>query len=232
MHSEDRLIHFSTELFYAPSMPKVPELQKLYYELSRTRASYDNTDFSAPGQYRFHSKRGSNTQSMVLFLQDRLVLIEEWADIALADFFDKVREVTARALEILKLEAIVAQTATLRSTFALTHFTDARIFLMDHACGQEHRIAPHFRRPIAVGGIRYVLPETPDHPGALTTVIESFTHNPKEVFVEVKGVFGNQRIDGQNLSVAISNIKQVRSFITDSVFPYLNQYDEPVGERS
>jgi len=230
MHAEDRLIHFSTELIHAPTQHKVPVLQKLYYELSQTRASYDSTDFTVPNQFRFYSKRGPKTQSIALFLPDRMVLIEEWVDMALADFLEKLREVATRAMALLRIPMILGQTATLRSTFALTHFDDARVFLMDHACAQANRIGVHFKRPIAVGGLRYVLPETPDHPGSLHVIVESFLHNPKEVFVEVKGIFGNQQIDTEHIGVAVNHVKSVRSFICDNIFPYLNQFDYPIGD--
>lgn len=225
MHAEDRLIHFSTELIHPPVQHKAAALRQLYYELSKTRAGYDSSDFSVPPQYKFYSRRGAKTQSISLFLPDRVVLIEEWADIALSDFLEKVREVGSRVLSQLGVPFFAAQTATLRSTFALTHFEDARVFLLDHACGQEGRISPHFRRPISVGGLRFVLPETPESPGTFHVVVESFHQNYKEVFVEVKGVFANRRIDVEGLQGAVDAIRTVRAFICDNVFPYLDQYD-------
>lgn len=228
MQPEDRLIHFSTELIHKPVQHKVPTLQKLYYELSQARgASYDSSDFSTPVQFKFYSRRGPKTQSVALFLPDRLVLIEEWVDVPLSDFLVRVQEVASKAITGLGIQAFVAQTATLRSTFALTHFEDARVFLLDHVCGQENRIGPHFGRPIAVGGLRFVLPETPEHPGTLHVLVESFRHSVNEVFVEVKGVFGKQHIDTENVAATTEHIQLVRAFIRDSVYSYLDQYDCP-----
>ncbi len=226
MQTEDRLIHFSTELIHKPVQHDVQGLRKLYFELSQVRgAAYDSSDFSAPPQYRFYSRRSEKTQSIALFLPDRVVLIEEWADIPLSSFVEKVREVGARALAELGIPHFIVQTATLRSTFALTHFDDARVFLLDHACQQADRIGPHFKRPVAVGGLRFMLPETPDHPGNLHVTIESFRHSRNEVFVEVKGIFPNRRIGPTELQETSENIHLVRGFITNHVFPFLNQYD-------
>jgi len=138
--------------------------------------------------------------------------------------------VASRAMDVLGLPALLGQTVTLRSTFALTHFSDARVFLMDHACSQANRIGPHFKRPIAVGGLRYMLPETPENRGTLHVIVESFLHNPKEVFVEVKGIYGNLRIGREDITGINANVMSVRSFITDSIFPYLNQFDYQVGD--
>lgn len=229
MQSEDRLIHFSTELIHPPMRHKVPDLQKLYYDLTQTCAAYDSVDFSTP-QYRFYSRRPPNIQSVALFMPDRTVLIEEWADMPFSGFLEKVREVGLRAISVLNIPFFAAQTATLRSTFALSHFEDARIFLIDHACGQADRIGPYFRRPVAVGGLRFVLPETPDYPGTYHILIESFRHNSREIFVEVKTVFTNLRIDPENIMTATHNVVAARNFITKSIYPYLEQFDIPQEE--
>lgn len=227
MHAEDRTIHFSTELLHGPQKHDQQVLKKLYYDLSQTRFPYDSSEFSAPPQYKFYSRRGSKTQSVAVFLPDRILMLEEWTDLSLADFCEKIREVARLAMPALGIPQFIAQTATIRSTFALTHFDDARVFLLDHACQQADRIGPHFRRPVAVGGLRFVLPETPENPGNFHVIIESFRHSLREVFVEVKAVFPNQRIDVEGMDAASANIQAIRSFISANIFPYLNQYDHP-----
>jgi len=230
MQSEDRIIHFGVELIHRPVQTKVQTLQKLYFDLSQIRgAGYDSTDFTNPMQARFYSRRGSKTQSLALFLPDREVMVEEWADIPLSNFLDKVREMARLALPARGVERLMVHTATIRSTFALTHYDDARVFLLDHACRQEDRIAPHFRRPVAVGGLRFVLPETNEDPGNLHVTVESFRHSLKEVFVEVKGVFGRRPVGLEDVDVILGNIGAVRSFVSERVYPYLEQYDHPQG---
>ncbi|HOZ49509.1 MAG TPA: hypothetical protein PLO37_24480 [Candidatus Hydrogenedentes bacterium] len=231
MQSEDRLIHFSTELIHPPAQHKKADMQRLYFDLSKTKdGAYDNTDFSAPMQPRFHSRRGQKTQSIALFLPDRLVLVEEWVDTPLSSFIRKIHDVAGRAFDVLGLKPIIVQTVTLRSTFALSHFADARMFLIDHMCGQAGRVAPHLQRPIAVGGLKFVLPETPDHPGTLHVGIESFRHSQDEVFVEVKGIFTNQNMGPNELEQSDANVHLVRAFISNHIFPFLNQYDVPQGQ--
>ncbi len=231
MQPEDRIIHFSVELIHGPAALSKEVLQKLYFDLSQIRhAAYDSSDFGNPMQPRFYSRRGKKTQSVALFLPDRLVMIEEWTDLALSSFLDKVEEVAVRAFEARRISHCVAHTATIRSTFALTHFEDARIFLLDHACAQEGRIGPHFRRPVATGGLRFVLPETSEHPGVLHIAIESFRHSQNEVFVEVKGIFGQRPVPSGQVNTILDNIRTVRAFIKDAVFPYVNQFDQPRDE--
>jgi len=227
MQAEDRIIHFSTELIHPPVQTPKEILQRLYFELTQTRASYDSTDFSNPGQVRFYSQRGKKTQSVLMILPDRIIIIEEWADIALSDFLEKVQAVGERALAARGISHYLAHTAMIRSTFALTHWDDARVFLMDHACGQAGLIEPYFHRPIAVGGLRYVLPESETDPGQLHVTIESFRHSKNELFVEVKGIFGRQPVGAGQMNVVQDNIRAVRDFISGRIHPYLNQFDQP-----
>ena len=228
MQAEDRPIHFSTELIHPPLQQGISTLQKLYFELSQSRTGgYDSTDFTTPGQGRFYSHRGAKTQSVALFLPDRIVVIEEWTDMPLSDFVERVQCVAGQTMRLLGVPFFAAQTATVRSTFALTHFDDAREFLLDRACGQTGKIAPHFERPIAVGGLRFVLPETPEHRGVLNVAIESFKFSRNEVLVEVKGVYGHPRIGPDDFDALAKNIQEVRDFISVNAFAYLNQYDRP-----
>ncbi len=233
MQSEDRTVHFSVELIHGPAPIKKDVLQRLYFELSQTRnAAYDNLDIGNPMQARFHSRRGKKTQSLALFLPDRLLLAEEWADLSLSEFTGRVQEVGSRALEARNVKQILAHTATIRSTFALSHFDDARVFLLDHACNQAGRIGPFFERPVATGGLRFVLPETNEHPGALNVVIESFRHSRQEVFVEVKGVFGRHPVPLDDMETILEHLQAVRAFISDNIYPYLNQFDKPQEPRN
>lgn len=229
MQAEDRVIHFSAELIHAPAPLQKEPLRELYMDLAKTKAAYDSSDFSNPAQMRLYSQRGTKTQSVTLFLPDRLVIIEEWADMPLSDFLDRVREVGARCLAARGVPNYAAHTATVRSTFALTHFADARVFLMDHALGQTGKISPHFQRPVAIGGMKFVLPESNDHAGMLNVTIESFRHSLSEVFVEVKGIFTRQPADAGQIDVILENIRGVRGFISRNIYPYLNQYDVPTG---
>jgi len=225
MHAEDRLIHFSTELLHPPAPHAKAQLQKLYFDLAQARIGYDSISLSPGAPPRFHSRRGTRTQSVAAFMPDRIALVEEWVDIPLSEFLARVREMAARVFDTLGIAAFPAQVVTLRSTFALTHFTDARVFLLDHACGLEGKIAAHFGRPVGIGGLRFVLPQTPDHPGDLHVSVESFRHSQNEVLVEVKGVFNHPPITRENAETACANIERVRAFITGHVFPFLDQYD-------
>ncbi|GMW02743.1 MAG: hypothetical protein AMXMBFR84_38790 [Candidatus Hydrogenedentota bacterium] len=227
MQAEDRPIHFSTELMHIPKSHAVPVLQRLYFDWSQSRVtSFDNIELTPPGPPKFYSRRGEKTHSAAVFLPDRILFAEEWVDLPMAQFLDKVDKASAVALDVLEIPAYVAQTVTIRTTFALTHFQDARVFLIDNACRQAGRIGPHFQRPIAVGGLRFVLPETPDHPGTLHIIIESYRHGLNEVYIEVKGIFPNTVISAQSEMKPRDHVQRVRSFISSHIYPYLNQFDQ------
>lgn len=224
MNAEDRIVHFATELIHAPTKHAKAQLQQVYYELAQTRAGYDNIDFNLPGRPRLFSVRG-RSQSIAAFLPDRVALVEEWADVSLPDFLAKIREVGERALRVLSIPAFAVQVVTLRCTSALTHFPDARVFLLDRVCGLEGQLAGHFHRPIGLGGIRLVFPRTPEHRGDIHVAIESFRHGLNEVVVEIRGTFAEAPIARETLGDACHNVEHLRAFVTESVYPFLNQYD-------
>jgi hypothetical protein len=226
MQSEDRVIHFGVELLHKPIKHKKDVLQKLYFDLSQTHnGGYDSTDFTHPMRPRFYSKQGKRSQSVAMFLPDRVLLVEEWADIPMSSFLERTEAVATRVLEMDGIAPFVAHTATIRSTFALTHFDDARVFLLEQVCNQAGKIGPHFQRPVAVGGLRFTLPETDEYPGNVQITIESFRQSRNEVYVEAKGIFTREKIASGEVDIVVDHIRGIRSFITDRVFPYLNQYD-------
>lgn len=230
MQSEDRLIHFSTELIHAPRKHSVQALQKLYYELSQTKHAYQNTDFTRSDRVRFHTARGEHTKSIALFLSDRILLAEEWTDIPLASFLDKLITVASQAMDELGIPAFAAQTVTLRSTFALSHFDNARDFMIEQVCGQRDRLQPFFQRPVAVGGMRLVLPETADMPATVNVLMESYRHSENEVYAEVKAIFRKPPVKPENVSPLRERVRDARAFMSGRVFPYLDQFDRPSGE--
>jgi hypothetical protein len=228
MQGEDRTIHFSAELIHPASAPKKEPLQRLYFELAQTRhAGYDNTDFTNPLQPRFYSHRAPKTQSLCIFLPDRILLVEEWADIPFGQFLDRLMEVAQRGMIAREVDRYTLHTVTVRSTFALTYYDDARVFLLDHVCHQAGKLGPYLQRPIAIGGLRFVLPETNQHPGTLHIGIETFRHSRNEIYVEAKGIFGKKQITVQELDILLENAKYVRNYISQYIYPYLAQFDQP-----
>ena len=231
MQSEDRPIHFSSELIHQPRKHALPAIQKLYYELSQTKhGNYLSSDFTPTGPPRFFTKRGKKAQSTAAFLPDRVLVIEEWVDIPFAQFVDRQETVAEHAARELGIAPFAAHAVTIRTTFALTHFDDARVFVFERMCGLEGKIGPYLERPIAVGGLRLVMPETPEHRGTLHATIESYRYSQNEIFVEVKGVFAHHPIAADALHELRDNCTLVRGFISGHIQPYLDQFDVSVED--
>jgi hypothetical protein len=228
MQLEDRPIHFSTELVFAPRKFEKSALQKFYYDLTQIPGvGYDNSQFGINPLARFDSKRGAKSQSILVVIPDRIGMLEEWVAIPFSDFITKIETIGPMALNDLGISAYHTQTVMLRTTFGLSHFEDNRVFLLDHVCAQESKIGPFFQRPVGTGSLRFVLPATPDHEGTLYITIEPFRESKREIFVEVRGVFSSQQSSLKESSDFSANAFLCRDFINASIFPYLNQYDVP-----
>lgn len=228
MQAEDRIIHFGVELIHTATRHKKESLQKLYFELSQVRnAGYDSTDFTHPAQPRFYSKRGKRSQSICLFLPDRVLILEEWADIPMSEFLERVEAVGSRVLDLEGVGQFLAHTATIRSTFALGNVDDGRVFMIEHVCGQDPPMARHFQRPIAMAGLRFHFPETDEYPGNFQVAIEPFRQSRDEIYVEAKGIFTREKVRTGEIGIVTDHCQGVRTFISERVYPYLNQFDIP-----
>ncbi len=226
MHIEDRPIHFSAELIHNPTPINKESLQRLYYDLIGSPVAYDSIDFSFPMQTRFYSTRGNRSQSIVLFLLDRTIIIEEWTSITFEEYLNKVKELGPKILQARNQMLFLAHTGTLRSTYALTRYDDAKSFIVDKLLNQSQELLfDYFGRPLATTGIRLVFPESNDTPGIYHVLVESFRHSKKELFVEVRGIFGRNPVSIQNIDLVIENLKEMREFLTKRVQPFLAQYD-------
>jgi hypothetical protein len=231
MLPDDRSIHFSTELMFKPRKFTKQELQKFYFDLTQVSGlNYDNSQFGGQALAQFYTKTPPKTQSMLIVLPDRVALLEEWAAIPLTDFNAKVKSVAEEVLE-LGVEGFTAQTVTLRSTFSPVHSDNSCQFILERICQQGSLPGQHFARPIGVGGIRFALPETPEHPGSITVSIESFHQDPREILVDLKAAYRNLQIAQDSLDELTTTIIACRSFMQDRIRPYLETFDHaPSGE--
>jgi hypothetical protein len=233
MESTGKPIHFSTELIYPALQLSRPALERLYDELAEVEeADYETAELDGPRPPRFHTKRGDDRQSVAVFLPDRIAVVEEWTDLSLEEFVQKMEAVAGRAMETFELTSIVAQTVTLRNVFALEHFDDSRVFMLEQVCGQHGRLGPHIRRPIMIGGMRFVLPHTPEIPGDLHVSIESYRREKAKVYVEVRGIYGNLSVLPSSIGTLRAHFDHVNAFIDENIQPFLDQYDVPSAEAS
>ena len=226
MQSEDRPIHFSTELVYDPQQFEKTQLQELYFDLTQApNLDYDNSQFGQVPLARFYTKPGEKSQSMLAVLNDRMGIMEEWVDISLSDYIAKVATVSDLFMEKFSIDEYRAQSVLMRTTFGLSHYEDSRKFLFDQLCGLEGNILPHFQRPISSGCLKFVLPATPQHEGTINVSIEPFKESPRELYVEVRSVFAAQHTSLLNSGDLENNIRLTREFINENFFPFLDQYD-------
>jgi hypothetical protein len=226
MQSEDRPIQFATELVHAPAQLAVPGLQKLYFELSQdSRLAYAGSDFNPPGPPKFVSRRGQRTRSLAVFLPDRALLVEEWVDMPLGSFIEKMTAFTDHYLPSRGVPQLTAHTFTIRTTLALSQYADANAFILEGVCRQEGRMAGFFTRPVDVAGMRLSFPPTPEEPGVMQVGVEAFKESPGEILVESKGVYAGVQVGPGDTSPLVDNALAVRALIDDAIVPYLNQFD-------
>jgi len=227
-------IYFSTNLIHPPIKLEESKdsIKEIYHELSKVKGcDYDNISFEGfPTSPPRFTKQQGKTVSSCLFLADRILIQEDWTDITLESFSQKIREISDRGFRLLKLGFILIQTCTVRSLFVPNHFADARVFLAEKTCGIGDKIMPYFKRPAHMFGMRLVFPPLKDVSHSFDVRIESFNQDPRKVFVETIGTFHLiQPITPANVDVALVNMSTTYGFCTNDVKNFLNQFDQPEG---
>lgn len=234
MLGEPRSIYFSTELIHPPIELEgnKDSIKDIYHELSRIKGcDYDNIDFEGfPASPPRFTKKQGKTVSICSFARDRILVEEDWADITLDNFSQKIREILDRAFRLLNIKFLVIQSCTVRCLFTPGHSSDSRVFLAEKACGMKDKISPYFKRSAQMFGVRLLFPPLTQTPHSFDIRIESFNQDPRQIFVETKGTFLLiQPITPANVDVAVENMTMTYGFCTDETKNFLNQFDTPEG---
>lgn len=234
MVGESRSIYFSTELIHPPINLRGSKdsIKEIYHELSKvTGCEYDDICFEgfpiSPPEFR---KKIGTTTSRCRFGPDRISIEEEWAEITLDSFAQKIREILERGFRLLNLKFLIIQTCTVRCLFTPHYSGDARVFLAEKACKLKDKISSYFKRPAQMFGMRFFFPPLKDMFHQFDIRIESFNQDIRQIFVETTGTFPlTQPITPVNVNVAIGNMTTTYGICTNEIKNFLNHFDQPEG---
>lgn len=235
MLGETRTIYFSTQLIHPPINLEgnKDSIKNIYHELSSVKVcNYDNISFDGfPTSPPRLTKKRDSTVSSCLFSRDHILIEEDWADITLENFSEKIKEILNKAFQLLNLTFLVIQVCTVRCLFTPGCSTDARVFLAEKACGLEGgKISPYFKRPAQMFGMRLLFPPLKDIPYSFDIRIESFNRDPRQIFVETKGTFPLiHPITPTNVEVAGVNMTTTYGLCTNEIKNFLDQFDTSEG---
>lgn len=234
MHEEPTTIHFSTALIYLPIKLETQKdsIRDIYHELSKVaNCDYDDISFDGFPIYppKFIKKQGKTVSSCV-FQRDRVIIIEDCANITLEEFSQRIQEVLIRSFRLLSINFLVMQICTIKCLFTPLQSQDARIFLGENACNLKGKILPHFKRKPQLFGIRFMFPPAKDMLNYFSTKMESYNQDSRKIYVETTGTFPLAKpITATNIDNATANMRTTYDFCGTNVKEFLNQFDKKGG---
>jgi hypothetical protein len=225
MHYAPRTIALTTELFHPPIQPDPAPVQRVHNRLFQEGdppfKSFAVTPF---GAVLSNAVTRPGAVSQVSFLADRFQFREELGSQTVEDFAASVRSVADLvAQEAGNVQVFTAQQVTLRTLVNPRNFTDSREFLKLGMFGFQDQTADFGREP-QLFGIRMHFPATQEQPCAYALRIESFSNDPRSVFLENTATYAPILVT-RGLEPVERNVLDAYEFLVERALRFLGRFD-------
>ena len=207
--------------------------QDLMNALNEPPNPIDFDDFSyRPERCEMGKLRGTRQKSgaefsKLIYSNDQLTLVEEWADITAEDFKEKFVKVLTKWFEFFPNTAIIAQNCCLRALLQPVSEHDSRHFLGNRVLNVEASIQKTFRdMPFRVGFTVTVLRPIDNYKIVIDTTVNSW-RDTRSVWVQVNGSSPiAPPINATNPEIAKEPFEHCRNFLESEAICLLNEYDK------
>ncbi|MCA9001684.1 MAG: hypothetical protein KDB61_07165 [Planctomycetes bacterium] len=235
MTYEPRTIALHCDLHHAPMPPDPGPVQRLHNEMFQTGAPpYSSFAVTPVGPLLSNPAPVPNRVSQVVFMADQLQFRDEFAGLGYENFADRVQAIAGNYAEARGFANYLGQKVTLRSLITPKHYRDARQFLdrsmfrfRGHVGEEASTIARYFDSPADLYGLRLAFPGPGLTPSNIGLRIESYSADPRSLFVEVQGAFGTKDAD-QGPVDAASHIHELYTFLETRTLPFIQHFDKPL----
>lgn len=224
MPYDPRTIAFLCELLHPPMAPDPGPIQRVHNRMFQGAApGYQSFTVSPSGAVLSNPTGQPNAVSSVGFLADRFQFREELTGLTVEDFSQRVRGVTAQALQERAVQLFTGQVVTVRTLINPRRFQDSRLYLKEGIFGFGAELAALGREP-QLYGLRFVFPPTQQEPWAFTLRVESFANDSRALFLENQGSFG-PILGASGLDLIERNIAATYDFVVQRALSFLEHFD-------
>ena len=232
---DTRTIAFICELMPPPSQPDTGAVQRVHNSFFQD-GNPPYTSFAIPpmGPVLTNPSVRPGAVSQAVFLPDRFQFREELGALTCEDFGARVRQVTEAVTAQIGLQDFSGQQVTIRSLVNPRHYKDSRELLRKGLLKLQEPL-PHFEQDPAIWGLRMVFPpqeptaEQPefdqDRPTANALRIESYAQDPRSLFLENQGTFGQIAVN-DGLDILEANIHSAYEFLTERGLKFVASFDQ------
>ncbi|MFT5051281.1 MAG: hypothetical protein ACI8QZ_002692 [Chlamydiales bacterium] len=225
MDYQPRTIALLTELHH-PGQPTDPRpVQKLHNQMfeGATQPVYTSFAVTPVGPVLSNPVSRPGAVSQVAFLQDRFQFREELGSLTAESFGQRVREIAEQVAELRPIQVFTGQQITLRTLVNPRNFRDARTFLKEGMFGFAGQTEALGREP-QLYGLRLVFPPEKKDSHAFAVRIESYSNDPRSLFVEIQGTFGPVLV-ARGLEALEARVLEAYEFLTRRVLAFVARFD-------
>lgn len=233
---DTRTIAFICELMHPPSQPDTGAVQRVHNSFFQDGAPpYTSFAITPMGPVLTNPSTRPGAVSQAVFLPDRYQFREELGALTCEDFGARVRQVTEAVTAQTGLQDFSGQQVTIRSLINPRHYRNSGDLLKEGLFKMQEPVQ-QFENDPAIWGIRMVFPPQEagedeedfgaERPTANALRIESYAQDPRSLFLENQGSFGQMAVS-EGLDVVESNIAAAYEFLTERGLSFISSFDQP-----
>ncbi|MDA8988744.1 hypothetical protein N9293_00035 [Planctomycetota bacterium] len=226
-----RTIALLCELLHPAIAPDPRPIQRLHNEMFEGgQPAYAGFQVSPIGPILSNPMATPGAVSQVAFLADRMQFREEKGTLTHEAFAARVREIAERAAPLRGISTLSAQQVVLQSLVNPRTQTDTRAFLKDRVFGFGDELKALGRTSQLVG-LRLGFSPEPGDDSAFGLRVESYSADPRSLYIEVHGTFGPADPAG-GLEALEQNVLKTYDFLAGRVLPFISNFDRREGGRN
>ena len=225
MRYTPRTIGLAAELLHPPAQTDPGLVQRVHNQLFEGGSpTYSSFQVTPAGPVLSNPVTQPGAASQAVFLADRVQFREDLTSLTVEDFGHRVREIATAWAELRGLSLYLAQQVTLRTLVNPRNFADSREFLRRGVFRMGDEIESFGRDP-QVWGLRLMFPPSQEQPNAFALRVESFSNDPRSLFLETQGTFVGPIHCEQGLEALETNVSVAYDFVLERVLPFVARFD-------
>lgn len=225
---DTRTLAFICELFFPPVQTiEAARIQSIHNELfANPRLGYRNFNFIQGGVVLSNPLQAPSANSTFTVMADRFRIAEELTEVSLDDFIARLDLVLKLATQKLEIPLFTASQVSVRSLVNPRQFRESREFMAKGVLRLKDDDLEAFGRPCQLFGMRLVFPQNQTSRGFYALRMESWTGDPRSVYLENVGTFTGVVPAAEAGKHFSENVRATYDFVTDRAVGFLARFDQ------